>query len=339
MLLESVRELKTELAQELTSELTRSLTSTKDRPELLRVMAFEARRMKAVRQAPTLALGVAPGNRAERDYRLAVRLQRRSASGALEVSKIHERARGEIDVRYVGRILKRTWFTDRHRPIQIGISIGHFRITAGTLGAFVRGSKGQIQILSNNHVLADENDGATGDAILQPGAIDGGGRARDRVAGLQRFVRLRGSHVSNTVDAAVAAVDKDIESRIDALYRSHGRLSGVAPEDADIERVEKWGRTTGHTRGRVTAFELDNVVVGYDLGEVRFDGQIEIESSGRSPFSDGGDSGSLIMTAGDHLAVALLFAGSQRGGRGNLGLTYANPIEPVLSSLKVDLLP
>jgi hypothetical protein len=42
--------------------------------------------------------------------------------------------------------------------------------------------------------------------------------------------------------------------------------------------VGGWRRTTELTRGRATAFELDNVVVGYDLGNFRFDNQIEIES-------------------------------------------------------------
>lgn len=335
MKLESVRELKAELTKELRSELAR-VSPARAGGGLAGPIAFEARRMEAMDRAPTLAFGVAPA-KAGKDYRLAVRLQRRSASGVLEEGKLRERARGEIDVRYVGRILKRTWFTDRHRPLRIGMSVGHFRITAGTLGAFVEGPRGRVAILSNNHVLADENEGASGDDILQPGPIDGGVLA-DRVAELSRFVALRGGNSGNAVDAAIAVVDKEVESEIGALYRARTPLAGVAPDGVDVDRVEKWGRTTGHTRGRVTAFELDNVIVGYDMGDVRFDGQIEVESAGREPFSDGGDSGSLIMTEGDRFAVALLFAGSQMGGKGNLGLTYANPIHTVLSSLKTDLL-
>lgn len=37
-------------------------------------------------------------------------------------------------------------------------------------------------------------------------------------------------------------------------------------------------------------------------------------------------------------AVALLFAGSETGGRDGLGLTYANPIHRVLDDLKATLL-
>jgi hypothetical protein len=324
----SVRDLKLELALEL--------IGARARRTLARAMAFDAGRIEHLGSAPTLALGVAPGS-GRRDYRLAVRLQRRTAAGVLHVDDLHARARGEIDVRYVGRIHKRTWFTDRHRPIQMGLSIGHFRITAGTLGAFVSGPHGSARILSNNHVLADENHGVKGDDVLQPGAIDGGRRAADRVGGLDRFVRLRPTGV-NTIDAALATLDDGVATRIGALRGTRATLAGTADDGAEIDLVEKWGRTTGRTRGRVTAFELDNVVVGYEMGNLRFDGQIEIEAAGRTPFSEGGDSGSLIMTARDHLAAALLFAGSQTGGRGNLGLTYANPIGPVLKALKTRVL-
>jgi hypothetical protein len=101
-------------------------------------------------------------------------------------------------------------------------------------------------------------------------------------------------------------------------------------------KVSKIGRTTGLTHGRVTAFELDNVVVEYDNGDCRFDSQIEIEGEGDGSFSDGGDSGSLIVGE-DLRAIALLFAGSDQGGSNGKGLTYANPIHNVLNALKADL--
>jgi hypothetical protein len=102
------------------------------------------------------------------------------------------------------------------------------------------------------------------------------------------------------------------------------------------DRVAKLGRTTGVTYGRVTAFELDNVVIRYDIGNLRFDNQIEIEGAGSLPFSDGGDSGSLIVTT-DKRGVALLFAGGDQGGANGQGLTYASPLHDVLDALDVDL--
>ena len=117
-----------------------------------------------------------------------------------------------------------------------------------------------------------------------------------------------------------------------------GRLAGVGGEIVDErQEVAKLGRITGFTHGRVTAFEIDNLIVGFDVGDLRFDNQIEIESTADRLFSDGGDSGSLIVT-GDLHAIGLLFSGSDQGGADGQGLTFANPLRPVLDALKVELL-
>ncbi|MBZ0286642.1 MAG: S1 family peptidase [Anaerolineae bacterium] len=82
---------------------------------------------------------------------------------------------------------------DRFRPtIPSGVSIGHYKITAGTLGTIVTDRRtGEKLILSNNHVLANSNDALVGDPILQPGPADGGQNPGDMVARLERFVKLR----------------------------------------------------------------------------------------------------------------------------------------------------
>lgn len=103
------------------------------------------------------------------------------------------------DVIEVGEI--RALHKAKHRPLLPGTSIGHFAITAGTLGiVVVRG--GQEYILSNNHVLANENDAQAGDAILQPGPHDGG-TENDKVAELVSFVPISFNSV-NKIDAALA---------------------------------------------------------------------------------------------------------------------------------------
>jgi hypothetical protein len=81
---------------------------------------------------------------------------------------------------------------DRYRPtIPSGVSIGHFKITAGTLGTIVTDvNTGEKFILSNNHVLANSNSGVVGDAILQPGPTDGGSNPSDMVARLERFIQI-----------------------------------------------------------------------------------------------------------------------------------------------------
>src|SRR5213592_4033978 len=79
--------------------------------------------------------------------------------------------------------------TKRIRPAPGGVSIGHVQITAGTLGLLAR-RHGRPVILSNNHVLANQNAGHVGDSILQPGPADGG-RLQDTIARLVDFVPIQ----------------------------------------------------------------------------------------------------------------------------------------------------
>ena len=97
------------------------------------------------------------------------------------------------DVYEVGYLRAYDTPRDRFRPtIPSGVSIGHYKITAGTLGTIVTDANtGEKLILSNNHVLANSNDAAIGDNILQPGPTDGGQNPADRVATLHRFERIR----------------------------------------------------------------------------------------------------------------------------------------------------
>jgi len=331
MHIDSARELKSMCLKKHVHPLTASL-------QKVSALAIGARALKSVDATQrTIALGIARKN--HKDFRLAVRIQSRALEMSSQVETIHKAAQGEVDVRYIGRVVKRaaSWNQSRQRPLLIGTSVGHFRITAGTLGCFVktRGS-GEARILSNNHVLADENSGKPGDAIVQPGRFDRGKKGKDNIGALDKFVRLF-KNKANFVDVAIATLSKGIQYDSKTLTGA-GTVRGVAASIVDVgEEVVKVGRTTGVTHGRVTAFELDNVVVGYDIGNVRFDNQIEIEGAEEGPFSQGGDSGSLIVDAAGH-AVALLFAGGDEGGSNGKGLTFANPIDAVFAAVGVDLL-
>jgi hypothetical protein len=194
-------------------------------------------------------------------------------------------------------------------------------------------SRKALCILSNNHVLANENNAVAGDPILQPGPIDGGANPSDVVARLKSFIPLNPA-ASNTVDCAIGALDPGISCDFSTL-EGLGRVTGSRIDIPDNGAVAKLGRTTGITQASITAFEVDNVVVGYDIGTLTFDQVVEIDGVG-SPFSDGGDSGSLIVDD-QGLAVALLFAGSDQGGTNGLGLTYACHIDNVLTALNVRL--
>lgn len=332
MRLDSARSLKTQLLEEVVAPLTTSRHGV------------AARSLDSVpAHSGSLALGVAPWGKG---FRLAVRVQRAALRHGPVVERLTKAAKGEVDIRTVGRIEKRPalaaapWYQGDARPLLIGASVGHFAITAGTTGAFV--SRGGVAcILSNNHVLANEDRGQAGDWVLQRAPYDGGRQPAQRVARLAHWAPLK-RRGANFVDAALAALEDGVQLDATLLRGLVGgrdrRLAGLGPESVDEGAiVYKVGRTTGPTRGRVTAFALDNVVVGYDLGNLRFDDQIEIEGTGKEAFSDGGDSGSLIVDS-KRRAIALLFAGGDSGGRNGAGLTYANPIHRVLDALGAQLL-
>jgi hypothetical protein len=333
MRLDSARELKAMLAGTVLASLAE--------PRVTRALGAPVGPMPragtAVSVQPSIALGIVP--RSRDGYQLAVRIQRRALEGHAVLEAIRSQARGEVEVRYVGRLMKRNdapWHQTRVRPLRIGASVGHFKVTAGTLGAFVQArGGGPPLILSNNHVLANENRAKKGDAILQPGRLDRGEAPADVVGTLGTYVRLKRTG-ANRLDCALATIEAGVH--FDAAGLDAGqRLNGTGEVVGKIT-VHKLGRTTGATRGRVTAIEVDNVVIGYDVGDLRFDQQLEIEGVGEEGFSAGGDSGSLIMDETGR-AVALLFAGGDQGGANGKGLTYANPLLPVLQALAVELLP
>jgi hypothetical protein len=227
----------------------------------------------------------------------------------------------------------------RERPSPCGISVGHFKITAGTQGALARGRSGPRQqrllMLSNNHVLANSNAASVGDNILQPGVADGGVNPADRIAILEKWVPINfGAGVVNFVDAATAWCWPELV-RKEFIFRSGGAWAyfrvGATPIAPAINMpVGKSGRTTQLTSGRIIDISA-SVPVNYGAaGVANFRDQITIRGNNMM-FSQGGDSGSLIWTWDSRrLPVGLLFAG---GGE----FTFANKINRVLDALDINL--
>lgn len=227
----------------------------------------------------------------------------------------------------------------RQRAFGAGISVAHRNVTAGTIGYFCRSRKSgespdDIFILSNNHVLANVNQGVEGDEVLQPGPLDGG-LSSDLIARLHRFVRIRlGGDISNPVDAAIAKIVPDVDHNLSICG-----IGGITGTELGVEemRVLKHGRTTGLTEGVITDESVDQLVgMSHTDPSVvgRFERQLRIERAGASTtFGEGGDSGSLVVSRDSHAAVGLYFAGPDSGIYG-----LANPIGTVLDELEIELI-
>jgi hypothetical protein len=235
------------------------------------------------------------------------------------------------------------------RPAAGGVSVGHIRgrELTGTLGCLVRDAadENRVYILSNNHVLAlgnqyaegdPRNRATVGDLVIQPGPDDGGDQD-DWLATLARWERLRfNERPPNKLDAALAQVSNvaDVQPSIVEI----GEVRGVLDLDGEPAGglhlpVQKTGRTTYHTWGRIETFPL-LIKVPYDgLGEALFARQLGVKLSPAraregGAFAAKGDSGALLLDE-ERRAVGLVFAVA-----GN-GIAFVNPIGPVLQALSV----
>jgi hypothetical protein len=282
------------------------------------------------------ALGVAPAGAG--DYRLAVRIPYERLEHSPLVRRIRQAASDEVDVRVTGAISTRPpqlsdghGFRARRRPVQIGYSVGHPQVTAGTIGCFVRTDEdSSLHLLSCNHVLADCGRGAVGDPILQPGRLDQGSEPDDAIGQLTYIEPLESTR-PNTADVALCRVDDAFAPADPADLGTEGRLSGVAGLPRGDELVDKLGRTTRHTRGRVSAFGMRVPDIDYGDGLwITLAEQIEIEGMERS-FSDGGDSGSLVYLSDSKEGFAILNAGDE------YGYSFASPLPLVLTDLNLTL--
>lgn len=196
-------------------------------------------------------------------------------------------------------------------------------------------------ILSNCHVLANENKAEIGDSIYQPGPHDGG-TADDEIAKLSDFVPIEfngGSPIPPPPsDCPIANFTIKTLNLIARVFGRKTRLQAVVPkstavntvdcalawpEDEDVldsileigepsgeieaeigMKIRKSGRTTGLNHSEIALVDATANVM-YGSGEAIFEDQLVTTT----PMAQGGDSGSAVLTE-DNKVVGLLFAGS-----------------------------
>ena len=287
---------------------------------------------------------------------VVINVQRKLPKDQLSASDLIPQTIGQVrtDVIETGIIRAFQGHKDRWRPeIPAGVSIGLGQATSGTFGCLVRRGD-DVFILSNNHVLADVNNGRQGDPIIQPGDYDGG-KAGDKIAELADYAPIDfGDDPPGCQLAEIAAQLLNVLAKIGGskhrltAYQETPGLNWVdaalakplnlAVFKADIlgigrplgskevglgDEVKKSGRTTGYTEGQIIQIEVTTSVM-YGGRAATFSGQLMANA-----MSAPGDSGSIVLDKQNY-AVGLLFAGSNN-------VTLINPISRVLTALKVEI--
>lgn len=259
--------------------------------------------------------------------------------------------------------------TQRKRPCPGGFSLGHVRITAGTLGVAVkRGASDDWLALTNNHVAANSNDAQPGDPIIQPGAADGGSDPADRFGTLTEFVSIsfenqipgkKNTTVAKAWWAGIKGIGDFGAWMTNCPYRVHVRPMAIpqpSPNLVDaalvkplepnsiLPDIHSIGAVNGirdlrvgdaiQKSGRTTEFTTGQVIGVQGMVRVSY-GPGRVAVFDDQIISDipsaGGDSGSAIVTSDGYLG-GLLFAGG-----GSPAQTICNKIAHVVALLGVRL--
>jgi len=216
------------------------------------------------------------------------------------------------------------------RPLKGGVSVGPLRyLVSGTIGLPLVWQDRTPCLLTNNHVIRldflYEGKPGKGYPVTQPSMPDGG--TEEEIAGeLYDWVGMRFSDKGepNSVDAAIASLKVDAVPEVLAI----GEYQELGEPEVGMA-IQKYGRTTGLTEGRV-AYTGVNILVNYGAPDrmALMLGQCLTEYA----MSEPGDSGSAVFEKGTEKVIGLLFAGSP-------ATSVFTPIKKVFRELRLWLHP
>lgn len=205
-------------------------------------------------------------------------------------------------------------YKNRVRPVNGGNSVGNARYNdAGTFGSVVklRSDDANRYFISCWHVLAG-GSGVTGDALIQPGRLDGGFSSVDIIGTLYWFL------LNDDFDVALGLVSNPWQKVVTPGYRGFSRFGTIPVSPVVQKPVTKCGRTTEVTTGTILSTNTSVRVAGYPTGTRLFLNQIET-----TVMSQPGDSGSILFHSAEMAPVGLLFAGGQtRSYHNNLKVLF-----------------
>lgn len=212
-----------------------------------------------------------------------------------------------------------------HAVLRGGISGANANLTNdfGTIGYFFRPNfinnaaraflKKHVYALSCSHVLADLTRGETDDSDLILHPSPGESAANRPIARLYDYAPLIfGGDVENPnfVDAAIAKLLGG-QTHLAEIPRIGKITDYLRKEQVELRSAcQKFGRTTGCTRGTIFSIHL-SIWVKYPArgAEAFFKDQFLIVPTGGGSFARAGDSGSIAVDD-ENRAVGLIFAGA-----------------------------
>jgi len=231
------------------------------------------------------------------------------------------------DVVPIGRQILQS-LTSRTRPAVPGSSIGPVTGGTGTFGCVVtdRSNSDITFLLTNSHVIAQAGSGKVGTGVMQPGSDDGGA-ASDVIATLAKWIPFNFEvGFNNLFDAAVARITDPLSVTMD-IY-GIGVPGNVPASPERGMKVQKTGRTSGHTTGEIQDKDYRTFMTypkpGGGIGNAGFSSQVLCNH-----YTESGDSGALVtdMTGAP---LGLHWCGSDT-------VSIFSPIQPVLDAFDVNI--
>ena len=214
--------------------------------------------------------------------------------------------------------------TGRFRPAPGGVSIGHYKVTAGTLTCkTIDNASGEVRGLGNNHVVAlnwgTEKIGVKGDPELQPGPYDGGTVSNDTLGTLQDWIPVE-LNKDNLIDAGTFYSDQ-LDNKIEEVG-----IPEPSMEPYVGQKVLGSGRSSGLNFS--TCIDVDATINVEGFGVCKFVHQCIYKPALLLP----GDSGKWIGDVDTLRSVSLGFAGDP-------DISAANKMTNVESLLKLRAIP
>jgi hypothetical protein len=228
----------------------------------------------------------------------------------------------KTDVVPVGRVVHQV------RPTPLGSGVSRVGGGRGTLGILVKcDGSGKTFFLTAAHVIAPDGNAAKGDVIVEPPHGESGSAAFGK---LEEWEPLDFDGGLNEMDAALASLDSPADAQ--AFPASIGQLTVPPMEPFVFQSVRKNGAKTNHTLGVVTHLKVDISIFTTTGDLLKYNDAFAILGAG-GQFSQGGDSGALIVDAVTKAPVGLLIGGESDGPR-----TFAIPISRILTRFKAQVI-